>query len=129
ATAEAFLERALTYQSGNATLLAFLAWNRFRRGKLQSAVLAARQACNCATPDLEHWKVLAELLLNAGYTREAAQHLDRMSRVAPQDREVMLLRARLHLLLRDFPQADACVQELRKQCLTGFEFLDLAHRY
>jgi hypothetical protein len=42
---------------------------------LQSAILSARAACTPEPKNLEHARLLVDLLLDGGYLREAQQHL------------------------------------------------------
>lgn len=115
APAEAFLE--IASKSKNPTLLLLLALCQSNRGKLQSALLTARQACSPRPLNDEHAKFLIDLLLQAGYLREARERLKLLAPRAADDIELMLLWVRLNLLRREFAAADHWTEQLRsKQC-------------
>lgn len=117
APAEAFLEKTCQGKSKNPTLLLLLALCQSNRGKLQSALLTARQACSPRPVNDEHAKFLIDLLLQAGYLREARERLKLLAARAADDIETMLLWVRLKLLLRDFAAADHWTEQMRKkQC-------------
>jgi Zn-dependent protease with chaperone function/tetratricopeptide (TPR) repeat protein len=103
--AEAFLAQALKNRPQQATWLSLLALCQSRRGKLQSAILSARRACAPQPPNKEHAKLLIDLLLECGYLHEARDRLAPWRGEIPQDRELTLSAIRLHLLLRDGPNA------------------------
>jgi hypothetical protein len=58
------------------SFLALLALAHGRRGKSNSAIVRARQACTPTAPSKEHGNLLISALLDAGLLREAASHLD-----------------------------------------------------
>jgi tetratricopeptide (TPR) repeat protein len=125
APAEAFLERRNQDQPGNATLLLLLASSQANRGKQQSALLLAHQACAAGPANKEHVKVLVDLLLQAGYLREAQQKLEKLREFADDDVEIMMQFMRLDLLLRQFVAADQWVERIQRKQPGGFNWVTL----
>jgi len=75
ARAEALLEEAVVSLRAEPTVVIMLALCQSRRGKLQSAIVNARRACTPQPRNKEHAKFLIDLLLEAGYFREAQERL------------------------------------------------------
>ena len=71
ARAEALLEQVIDKNPQDPTLLHLRALCQARRGKLQSAIINARRACEPRPRNREHAKFLVDLLLEGGYMREA----------------------------------------------------------
>jgi tetratricopeptide (TPR) repeat protein len=106
AGAEAFLQRACQERGPEATLLTLLAFCQSRRGKLQSAILNARQACTPRPPNNEHAKLLIDLLLEGGYTREASQRLRELEPDLKKDTDLLFSMVWLNVMLRKFEEAE-----------------------
>ena len=96
-----------------ATYLSLLALARYHRGKLHSAIAASKQACELEPENMEHRKLLAELLLATGRPREAEQLLAGMATVATTDATVASLMVRLHLMLRSIETAISWSEQFR----------------
>ena len=105
ARAEALLQETLDQRAGNPTLFHLRALCQLRRGKIQSAIINSRRACQPVPPNLEHAKFHLELLLEGGYVREARERLAPWGKYIDEDEELMLTVVRLNLLLRDFETA------------------------
>jgi tetratricopeptide (TPR) repeat protein len=127
--AEAFLEKALQYKPNDRTLLLLLAIAQSRRGKLQSAILYARKACEPKAMHVEHAKLLIDLLLQAGYARDAQGELNRLQTVVPNDPELLFAMVRLNLQLREINVADECLQRMRSAPIAGDMLVNLARSY
>jgi tetratricopeptide (TPR) repeat protein len=110
--AEAMLEKALTLYPGEMTLVSLLAFAQFRRGKLQSAIVNARRACESSPGSTEKLKFLVARLLDGGFTREAQERMRRLD--MESDPELMLCMAQIHLLQRQFDEADKWVERLKQ---------------
>lgn len=115
APAEAFLEKVCAQRPKNATLLLLLALCQSKRGKFQSALLTAREACRPQPANTEHAKFLIDLLLQVGYLREAQERLKLLKAPSEEDMEVLLMLLRLNLLLRRFAAADELCERARKK--------------
>lgn len=127
--AEAFLERTCQQGGSHPTTALLLALCRANRGKLQSALLLARDVCTPSPANCEHAKFLVDLLLRAGYFREAQQHLLPLESQADGDVEVVMLMVRLNLLLRNFGAADEWTARLKKQHPGADSFVRLGRVY
>ena len=112
--AEAFLDQAHGQRPGEPTILILLAISRSRRGKLQSAIMSARQACATTTANKEHEKVLIQLLLEGGYLREAQERLSKLEAEIPGDPELVVAAARMNLMQRKFEAADEWTERLKQ---------------
>src|SRR6185503_491167 len=112
--AEAFVELARKKRPDDPTLLALLALCQAQRGKLQSAILNARRACALEAICKEREKLLIDLLLQAGYLREARERLHKLETEARQDGELMFSMVRLHLLSRNLSAAADWTELLKK---------------
>ena len=113
AQAEAFLQIARRRRSKDAALLALQALCQARRGKLQSAILSARQACTPKSPNPEYAKFFVSLLLDGGFVREAQEQLGKLETEAMTDTELMLAMVRLNLLMRNSKRAEEWVERLK----------------
>jgi Zn-dependent protease with chaperone function/tetratricopeptide (TPR) repeat protein len=129
ATAEAFLERRCLDKPQNPTLLLLLASCQRNRGKLQSALLSARQACSPEPANNAHRKFLIDLLLDVGYLREAQQALNRLKDHANDDSEMMSQWVRLNLLSGNFASADEWSERLKSKQPGGPWFVTLGRCY
>jgi Zn-dependent protease with chaperone function len=112
ALAEALLEKVVRNHPENKTFLAILAIARSRRGKINSAILAARKACTPSPPSSEHAILLMRLLVDAGLLREASSWLNAVAQQAKDDSEIQFQTLRIQLLKRDFEAADATTRQL-----------------
>jgi Zn-dependent protease with chaperone function/tetratricopeptide (TPR) repeat protein len=104
--AEALLDQILDKRPDDPTLLNLRALCQSRRGKIQSAIISARRACQPRPRNREHAKFLIDLLLEGGYLREAQQWLHPLDEAIQHDRELMLIAVRLNLLLHRIETAD-----------------------
>jgi Tfp pilus assembly protein PilF len=111
--AEAFLEKLCASKQKHPTHLMLLALCQSKRGKIQSALLTARQACTQVPVKKEEAKFFIDLLLQAGYLREAEARLKLLEAEAGDDIDIMLLMVRVHLLLRTFATADKWTEQMR----------------
>jgi tetratricopeptide (TPR) repeat protein len=114
APAEAFVELARKKRPNDPTLLALLAICQSQRGKLQSAILNARQSCTLEAICKEREKLLIDLLLQAGYLREAQERVHKLETETRKDGELMFSMVRLNLLLRDLAAAAEWTEVLKK---------------
>jgi len=105
APAEAFVELARKKHPSDPPLLALLAICQSQRGKLQSAIPNARSACASGSACKEQEKLLIDLLLQAGYLREAQERLHKLEKETKKDGELMFSMVRLNLLLRNLVAA------------------------
>ena len=112
ARAEALLQQALAARPADPTLLNLRALCQSRRGKIQSAIISARRACQPRPVNREHAKFLIDLLLEGGYLREAQQQLAPLDGHIRHDLELMLTALRLNLLLRDIETANHWAETL-----------------
>lgn len=115
--AEAFLEKICQQKTKNPTQLLLLALCQSNRGKLQSALLSARQACEPQPVNNEHAKFLIDLLLQAGYLREAEERLKALEAHTEADVEIMVEMVRLSLLQRNFAVAEEWSEKVKKKQL------------
>jgi len=127
--AEAFLENLCQQKSKNPTQLMLLAMCQSNRGKLQSALLSARQACELRPHHKEQARFLVDLLLQAGYLREAREWLKQVEPGAQDDVEVMLSIVRLNLLQRNFIAADEWSGQMRAKQPSPHLFVRLGQSY
>lgn len=114
APAEAFLEKRCQQKPAHPTLPLLLALCQSNRGKLQSALLLARRACELNPANVESSKFLVQLLLNAGYLREARERLQKLEPLLVHDREFIMMMVQLSLLLRDFDATDKWTERLKQ---------------
>jgi Zn-dependent protease with chaperone function len=129
ARAEALLEQVIDKNPASQTLLNLRALCQLRRGKLQSAILDARRACEPRPRNSEHAKFLIDLLLEGGYIREARARLLPLDKEIPYDQELMLAAIRLDLLLRDFEGADRWAGVLLRNSPPAHMLVQLAAFY
>jgi hypothetical protein len=127
ASTEALLEKLHQQNRDNATYSLMLALCRSNRGKLQTALLLAREVCQTEPVELEHRKFLVDLLLRAGYLREAKQHLIRVESAAAQDPELLLMQVKVNLLLGNYEAAESWTESLKKQAASAHWFVSLGH--
>ena len=104
--AEAFLEQSRIRKPSSATVLALLALSQVRRGKLFSAIASARQAALIQPDDKEYAKLLIDLLLQAGFLREANEQLTKLQDEAATDPELMVSMVKLSLMSKHVTVAD-----------------------
>ena len=115
APAEAFLEKRCQQKPAYPTVQLLLALCQSKRGKLQSSLLLARRVCGSGSANVEHAKLLIELLLQAGYLREAQELLRKWEPLIGGDIELIMMMVRLNLLRGDFPAADHWIECLRQK--------------
>jgi tetratricopeptide (TPR) repeat protein len=127
--AEAYLERALEARPEETTFRALLAVCQARRGKLQSAIMNARQLCIPVAKNKEYAKLLIELQLDGGYLREAQQRLTGLESQAPGDSELMLALARVSLMLGEVEKARKWVAMLEMDSQSALTLVQLGGMY
>jgi Zn-dependent protease with chaperone function/tetratricopeptide (TPR) repeat protein len=127
--AEAFLETVQARQPENPTLLALLAICRSRRGKLQSAIVSARQAYERRRGDVELAKLLIDLLLQGGYVREAQERLRDHESQVHSDPELAVLMVHVNLLLSKPAAADDWAEMAKNQSRSGQVLIRLGGLY
>ncbi len=127
--AEALLHQALDARPADPTLLSLRALCQSRRGKIQSAIISARHACQPRPASREHVKFLVDLLLEGGYLREAQRRLAPLDKHIRHDAELMLTAVRLNLLLRDLEAADHWAETLFKDVPPAYLLVRLAVLY
>ena len=104
--AEAFLQQARLRKPKSATVLALLAISQVRRGKLFSAIASARRAATMQPADKEYAKLLVDLLLEAGFLREANEQLSQLHEAAATDHELMISMVKFCLMSKQLEVAD-----------------------
>ena len=114
AGAEAFFDVALKHRPREATFLALLAVCQARRGKLQSAIVNARRLCTPRPQSKDHARLLADMLLDGGFVREARERLEPLKAGAKDDADLMFTMVRLHLMLWNFEAAEAWAAQLKQ---------------
>jgi len=112
--AEAFLQLARKGRGGEPTLLALQAICQARRGKLQSAIMSARQACTPSPPNQDYAKLLVNLLLDGGFLREAEEQLGKLTTDSTTDSELMFSLVRLNLMGRNSQTAQQWTERLKQ---------------
>jgi Zn-dependent protease with chaperone function len=112
ALAEALLQKLLAANPSQKTFWSMIALARSRRGKINSAIVAARHACTPSPPSKEHAILLISLLIDAGLLREASTWLNMLSQRAAEDIDVQFETLRLKILQRDFAGSDAVAQQI-----------------
>jgi predicted Zn-dependent protease len=127
--AEALLEQVIDKTTPNPTLLNLRALCQMRRGKLQSAILSARRACQPRPRNREHAKFLIDLLLEGGYLAEARSWLVPLDKEIPYDHDLMLAAIRLDLAARDVAGADRWAEALLKSSAPAHMIVQLAAYY
>lgn len=116
AAAEGFLDQAIEARPHESTFHAMRAVCRYRRGKVQSAIVSARESCAPVPPSKEHAKVLIDLLLTGGFIREAEEQLAALETEIPNDTELQLSKIECLLLKRCVDAADALAEALARTC-------------
>ena len=123
---EALLLEKVKKQPDEPTFLTLLALAQSRRGKLQSAIGRLRRVGELQPGSLEPAKLLIQLLLDRGDIQEAARQIQPMEAMADQDRELQFSMIRLHLLRKEFSQAESWEARFTAQALPGHRLIDLA---
>jgi Zn-dependent protease with chaperone function len=129
ARAEALLEQVLDKDPANPTLLNLRALCQLRRGKLQSAIISARRACEPRPRNSEHAKFMIDLLLEGGYVREARARMLPLDKEIPYDRDLMLTAIRLDLSLHNYGGADRWAEALLRNSPPAHMIVQLAAAY
>jgi Zn-dependent protease with chaperone function len=111
--AEAFLSLARKGRSDEPTLLMLQALCQIKRGKLQSAIVSAREACNPKPRNQEYTKFLVTLLLDGGFLREAQEQMTELSTDSTTDPELMFSLVRLNLMMRNLEAAKHLTDRLK----------------
>ena len=127
--AEAFLEKRSRQKPAHPTLLIGLAICQSNRGKLQSALLLAREACSSPEVHIEHSKFLLDLLFQAGYLREAQEHLARLKSSIDDDVDLILMMVRLNLMCKNLAAAEQWTDTLKQKGPAAHLTLRLAYFY
>lgn len=127
--AEAMLSEALKKQPDDPTLLALLAFNQSRRGKLLSALENLRKTCQPVQAGVEYTKMLVSLLLDQGDLPEAEHWLTQLEQTSADDREVQFSWVRRHLLQRQFPEAELRIRRMETPGIPGDYLLAFGHQY
>src|SRR5439155_21199468 len=126
---ESFLQAAQKGRPQHATLLSVLAVCQARRGKLQTALLSARQACTPEPRDKEHAKILIDLLLDGGFLREAQERLQKLQSESQTDTELMFAMVRLNLMLRRREKAGEWTEVLKRSSPEANTLVQLGRIY
>jgi Zn-dependent protease with chaperone function len=129
ARAEALIDKVRKERPEEPTLLLLLAVCQSRRGKLQSAIISARQACTPAPRNKEHAKFFIGLLLHGGYLREAEEKLLKLEGQIRGDVELMFSMLRLNLLRRNLVAAEEWTRLLRQHSTSGITLVRLGEAY
>jgi len=119
AKAESFLAELRVRHPQQVTFVALLALCQARRGKLHSAIANARVVLAADPAQPARIKLLAELLLDGGYLREAEQLLTNAGNLTESVPALTLAKIRLCLLRHDFGQADQWIEILRQHGISG----------
>jgi Zn-dependent protease with chaperone function len=119
ANAESFLAELQARHPEEVTFAALLALCQARRGKLHSAIANARLALAADPLQPARIKLLAELLLDGGYLRDAQQLLTEADNLVRSLPPLTLAMIRLCLLRHDFGQADQWIEILRQHGISG----------
>ena len=127
--AEALLQEAVKKQPGDTTLLALLALNQSNRNKLLGALTSIRLTCLPQPASTEHAKLLISLLLDRGDLREAHVWLQQLDRKTRDDREVQIAWIRLHLLQRQFAEAEQWIKEMEALDIPGDLLITIGRLY
>jgi Zn-dependent protease with chaperone function len=127
--AEALLAEARKGRSQEPTLLALQALCQARRGKLQSAILNARTACEPRPRNKEYAKQLISLLLDGGFLREAEQHLFSLESEFRTDAELGFSVIRFKLMCRKYVEAEEWEGLYREQSKRAYDLVRLGALY
>ena len=127
--AEALLRLARKDRPAEATLLAMQAICQARRGKLQSAIVSARNACTPEPRNKEYAKLVINLLLDGGFLREAQGQLERLKSDWLTDSELMFMLVRLNLMMRNTPAAEEWAERFKTTVGGARALLQLAGAY
>src|SRR5262249_35406472 len=119
----------LKLQPAQNTLLSLLAIAQFRRGKLQSAIVNARKACDGDPSSTAKLKFLVGRLLDGGFTRDAGERLERMKADCDSDPDVMLLLTQFYLLQRNFEEAERWATRIKQGECSASRLLRLGNFY
>ena len=127
--AEAMLAETLKKQPGDPTVLALLALNQSRRGKLFTALENLRKTCQPVQTGIEHTKLLISLLLDQGDLPEAEHWLRQLDQKTADDREVQYSWVRRHLLQRQYSEAARWIEQMERQDISGDYLLAFGRQY
>ena len=78
---------------------------------------------------MEHAKLLIDLLLQAGYSREAREELNKLQAAIPHDPELMFSMVRLNLHLREIKVANEWLQRMRSGSIPSEMRVNLGAAY
>jgi Zn-dependent protease with chaperone function/tetratricopeptide (TPR) repeat protein len=112
AAAEAFIVEAMRRDPGDTRLPAFAALCQMRRNKFHCGIVNAKTALAAAPGDAELIKLLAGLLISAGFLAEAQAVLATSQIEAHLDPELDLLAIRLLLIQGNTEAADQAARQL-----------------
>ena len=127
--AEALLDKLVLLRAPDPTILTLLALAQQKRGKIQSALATARRACSPQPKNVEHAKLLINLLLDTGRPGEARPLLLRYEDDAKPDSDLLMARFRLGLMTRDHAGAAQTLEQLERQPDSGGMLVRAAHSY
>lgn len=99
------------------------------RSKLQSAIAQARGALAASPGQPKILCLLINLLISAGYPREAEERLREHRTLAENDPDLAKAWIRLSLLQRDLETADRWLAQLRQKGLPGDQAVEIAGLY
>ncbi len=114
AGAEAMFMQCRQLKPGEPTFAALLALCQWQRNKIQSGLEQVRFALSQAPQERELTKLMLHLLLQGGYLREAQELLAGADATIRLDPELTVLAIRIHLLRREFADADRWIRELKE---------------
>lgn len=99
------------------------------RSKLQSAIAQARSALAASPGQPKILSLLVNLLISAGYPREAEERLREHRTLVENDPDLAQAWIRLSLLQRDLETADHWLAQLRQKGLPGDQAVEIAGLY
>lgn len=129
AAAEAMLLALQRQGVAHPTVAMLLSRCQAQRSKLQSAIAQARSALALSPGQPAILCLLVNLLISAGYPREAEERLREHRTLAENDPDLAQAWIRLSLLQRDLETADRWLAQLRQKGLPGHQAVEIAELY
>lgn len=126
AGADAMLTASLSHTPDEPTLHALLAVCQSARNKHFSALAHARIALAAAPQSLPRILLVANLLIGSGRVRDAEQLLATAGHTADPHHRLALARIRVHLLQKNFAEADRGIEALQAGEITPDTMIELA---